>query len=200
MARFDNTHSRVVAWAKVTLPLLALAILSTLFIVAREIDPDASIPFAELDVEELAREQRVGEPRFTTVTGDGAALSFAAQTARPDANDPDILNGEMLDASIQTNDGLSYHMKATAGVIDGTAKMAELGGGVIFSSSNGYEVTTDRIAATLDIATVETIGTVLATGPLGQFEAGKMTLTQGDDGDYLLVFNEGVKLVYTPQN
>ena len=38
MARADR-HTRVVGWLKVALPLAALAILSTLFLVARRIDP-----------------------------------------------------------------------------------------------------------------------------------------------------------------
>ncbi len=53
MATYDNTYSRVVAWLKILLPLLALAILSTLFLVARTIDPAQNIPYADVDIDEL---------------------------------------------------------------------------------------------------------------------------------------------------
>ena len=46
MARLD-LHSRLVTWAKVALPLAALAILSTLFLLADRIDPTAAIPYAD---------------------------------------------------------------------------------------------------------------------------------------------------------
>ena len=39
--------------------LSALAILSTLFLVADQIDPEDALPFAEVDVEDLAREPRM---------------------------------------------------------------------------------------------------------------------------------------------
>ena len=38
MAIPDNLHSRMVFWLKILLPILALAILSTLFLFSRRID------------------------------------------------------------------------------------------------------------------------------------------------------------------
>ena len=48
MAARDNVHSRVVFWLKIILPLLALAILSTLFLFSRRIDTDQALPYAEV--------------------------------------------------------------------------------------------------------------------------------------------------------
>ena len=45
MAATDR-YSRLVFRLKVALPLVALAILSTLFFVAESLDPDAAIPYA----------------------------------------------------------------------------------------------------------------------------------------------------------
>jgi len=77
----DNTYSRVVAWAKVLLPLLALALLSTLFLVARTVDPAQKLPFADIDVDAIAREQRIGAPKFNGVTKEGTAISLSADSA-----------------------------------------------------------------------------------------------------------------------
>ena len=71
MARAD-THTRVVGWLKVALPLAALAILSTLFLVARRIDPEAALRGTN------AKFTR----RFRAIE---AAL--AAQGKRPEASD-----------------------------------------------------------------------------------------------------------------
>jgi lipopolysaccharide export system protein LptC len=49
MARAD-AHTRVVGWLKVALPLIALALLATLFLLADRIDPDDALPYAEVDV------------------------------------------------------------------------------------------------------------------------------------------------------
>jgi len=67
MAACDNTYSRVVAWLRIALPLLALAILSTLFLLARTIDPAQNLPYADIDIDELTREQRIGNPQFAAV-------------------------------------------------------------------------------------------------------------------------------------
>ena len=77
MARAD-THTRVVGWLKVALPLMALAVLSTLFLVADQIDPEDALPYAEVDVEDLAREPRMTMPSYAGITTDGAALSLTA--------------------------------------------------------------------------------------------------------------------------
>ncbi|MGB4909398.1 MAG: hypothetical protein WBP15_12770, partial [Tabrizicola sp.] len=84
MARVDR-HTRLVGWLKVALPLTALAILSTLFLVARRIDPEAALPYAEVDVEDLAREPRMTAPTYAGTTEDGAALTLSADEARPEA-------------------------------------------------------------------------------------------------------------------
>ena len=77
MARAD-AHTRVVTWLKIALPLAALAILSTLFLLADKIDPEDALPYAEVDVEDLAREPRMTLPSYAGTTSDGAALSLTA--------------------------------------------------------------------------------------------------------------------------
>ena len=87
MARADF-HSRLVGWLKVVLPLAALAILSTLFLLADLIDPTAAIPYAEVDVEDLARDPRWGRTEETygedphLVSQMGAAAMVAVPTTR----------------------------------------------------------------------------------------------------------------------
>ena len=68
---------------KVALPLTALAILSTLFLIARKIDPDAALPYAEVDIADRLREPRMTAPAFSGVTRDGAAITVTAAEARP---------------------------------------------------------------------------------------------------------------------
>ena len=88
MASHDNTYSRLIAWLKVLLPVLALVLLSTMFLIARTIDPNRALAYAKVNLDNLTRSQRVSAPRFSGVTEDGAALSFSASTAEPDPDDP----------------------------------------------------------------------------------------------------------------
>lgn len=206
MRRRDNPYSRFVAWAKIVLPLAALALLSTVFLLARNIDPTQAIPFAEIDVEELAREQRISAPNYAGVTEDGAAISVTASTARPDPDSPDRVDATDLEAELITATGARYQLSSQRGEIDSGADMAYLQGGVVVTTSSGYRITSDAMSTSLSRTLLESEGPVQADGPAGRLDAGSMSLAplpdaEGDDSaNHLLVFNKGVKLVYTPSD
>ena len=206
MRRRDNPYSRFVAWAKIVLPLAALALLSTVFLLARNIDPTQAIPFAEIDVEELAREQRISAPNYAGVTADGAAISVTASTARPDPDSPERVDATDLEAELITATGARYQLSSQRGEIDSGADMAYLQGGVVVTTSSGYRITSDAMSTSLSRTLLESEGPVQADGPAGRLDAGSMSLAplpdaEGDDStNHLLVFNKGVKLVYTPSD
>ena len=116
-----NRRSVIVAWLRVLLPLGALAILSTLFLLSRRPDPDAAIPYASVDAEELARHPRVTAPSYAGVTADGAALTLTAESVTPAGRDPEqggSASGLRLDW--RGADGLTAEL---------TAPQAEIGKG-----------------------------------------------------------------------
>ena len=196
MAAHDNIHSRLVAWLKVILPLAALALLSTLFLVSRGTPPEDALPYSEVDVEELAREPRLTAPRYAGVTQDGAALSVTAEVARPDAAGG--ASATALTARLETPDGVTTDIAASDGQLDAAAGLLTLTGDVRVTASSGYAITTGEMTAALDRTLLTAPGTVAATAPMGRIDAGAMQMTsQGDD--YVLVFNGGVKLVYEPK-
>ncbi len=193
-------YSRFVAWAKVVLPLVALALLATLFLIARRIDPDAAIPFAEVDVEQYAREARIGAPEFSGVTADGTVVSLSADLARPDPAMPSRMLADGLSARLEIPDGSTVMLEAATGAVDGVARSITLGGGVTIATSTGYRIETTDLAADMGETGLRADGAVVASGPPGRLEAGAMALTRAADaeGEYLLVFSGGVKLVYDP--
>ena len=198
MARAD-AHTRIVGWLKVALPLLALAILSTLFLVADRIDPEDALPYAEVDVEDRAREPRMTAPSYAGTTSDGAALTLTAEEARPGTQDsPAKARGLRLD--LTTPDGATTELRAATAVMDQAARLLVLSGGVTVTTGTGYRLETPEVAARLDRTGLESRGEVTATGPVGQIRADGMRLDQDNQtpGAYLLVFNGGVRLVYRP--
>ena len=70
----DNLHSRLVAILKVTLPLLALVILSTLFLISRKINPEDAIPYADVDIEDRLRDPKMTGASLSGMTPDGLSL------------------------------------------------------------------------------------------------------------------------------
>ena len=198
MARVDR-HTRVVGWLKVVLPLTALAILSTLFLVARRIDPEAALPYAEVDVEDLAREPRMSAPTYAGTTEDGSALTLSADEARP-ASEGSPAQAAGLRLDLATPDGGRTELLAADARMDDTAREVVLSGGVALTTSTGYRLETEEIAAKLDRTGLESRAPVRATGPAGEITADGMSLSQDNrtPGDYVLVFKGSVRLVYQP--
>ncbi|RHZ99847.1 hypothetical protein D1122_07120 [Cereibacter sphaeroides] len=199
--RPDNLHSRLVSWLKVVLPLAALAILSTLFLVARTINPDDAIPYADVDVADRVREPRITAPTWAGITSDGAALSIEAAAARPGQAPGEEGRAAALRARIDTPDGASATMAAETGALDSDARLLRLGGGVEVTTSTGYHLTTEAVTADLDATDVRSDSALDATGPLGRIEAGSMRLTEDPEaaGSYVLTFGNRVKLIYDPK-
>lgn len=194
-----DRHTRVVGWLKVALPLLALGILATLFLLSDQINPDEALPYAEVDVVDRAREPRMTAPTYAGTTTDGASLTLTADEARPaTAESPANAQGVILE--LDTPDGSRTDLRARTAEIDRAAQQLVLSGGVTVTTQTGYRLDTPEVLARLDRSGLESRGAVTATGPVGDLEAGGMVLTQDlqSPGSYVLVFNQGVRLVYRP--
>jgi lipopolysaccharide export system protein LptC len=196
----DNAYTRFITLAKIGLPLAALALLSTLFLISRNIEPTETLPYSSVDVEELVREPRVTAPNYSGVTADGTAIAVQAETARPDPENPDRASAEVLTARLDFADGSAADITSAEGAVDTDAGLAYLEGGVVIDTSTGYHITTEALTTALERTSVVTESTVEATGPLGRLTAGRMQIDEDEEapGQYVLVFKDGVKLVYEP--
>ncbi|WP_175501287.1 LPS export ABC transporter periplasmic protein LptC [Poseidonocella pacifica] len=193
-------YSRFVAWAKILLPLASLALLSTVFLVARQADPAKSIPFAKTDVEALAREPRVTAPLYAAVTRDGATITVSADTATPDPASEDQATARKVWARIQTSEGIEYNAVAEEGRIEGN-EIAILRGNVDITTSLGYRLRTEEMTAELGMTRLTTRAEVDADGPLGEINAGRMEVrTEDVTNASVMVFKDGVRLIYRPSS
>ncbi|MFT3690642.1 LPS export ABC transporter periplasmic protein LptC [Paenirhodobacter sp.] len=196
---YDNRHSRLVALAKLVLPLAALALLSTLFLVSERVDPSLASLYADVDVDELAREQRIGTPQFAGMTEDGAAVMVRASAALPDVDATGATARDMV-ARIEAKDGLSADIIAKTGRIDPAGGQVLLSGGVAMQTSTGYRMHTPEMTLRTDRSRVTAPAKVRAEAPFGTIDAGAMELSRPSaETPYDLAFKDGVKLIYQPQ-
>ena len=200
--RADNRYSRFVGWVKILLPVAALGLLSSLFLLARNPAHDGTLPFSEVELEELARGQGIRGPHYTGVTKDGQAISLMADKALPRLSDRRVIDAEAIRAEIETQDAGQVRVAAAAAVIDTGAGRADLSGGVVVETGAGHRMETDALTAALDGTGMETDARTLVTAPGLRIEAGGMELRAqpgGTDGA-IVVFKSGVNLIYTPQS
>jgi lipopolysaccharide export system protein LptC len=191
-------YSRLIAWLKILLPLGALALLSTIFLYSRGPDPIATIPFLTGGADPTLTEQ-IGSPFYAGTTENGQGLTLAARQAR--FSDPDNagLIADDLRAVIDIRDGNRIVIDATVGQMDEGDRL-RLRDGVVLDSSSGYTVRTDGLDAEIDRVAIESTSDVEAVGPGLTLSAGKLRVEENaTTQDIQLLFTDGVKLIYIPQ-
>ncbi len=193
----DNRYSRFVGAAKIVFPLLALGFLSTIFLFSRTLDPSAAIPFSNIDIEQIAKEQRLASPKFSGVTSDGSAISVEAESARPDLLNPRRLSATKVTAQIKTLADDIYNVRSDTARFDGTSDDLSLSGNVVITSSSGYTLSTESLVANLETTGFLAETEIKGTAPKGTITAGRMELVVRD-GAQVLLFTNGVKLIYEP--
>ncbi|ASM73862.1 MULTISPECIES: LPS export ABC transporter periplasmic protein LptC [Roseobacteraceae] len=191
-------YSKLVATLKVLLPLAALALLSTLFLLSRTVDPVSTIPFAEEEVQTRMKGQQITGPFFSGATEAGDSLSFAAGKLTTGADQ----RNEATDvtAKVDLAGGTRIDLVADTARLDLPASQMDLSGHVVITTSTGYTITSDVLKANLETATLTSPGQVQAASGIGDLTAGQMVLSSSrSNGPAQLIFTNGVKLVYDPK-
>ncbi len=195
-----DRYSRMVAWLKVLFPLMALALLSTLFLLSRAIDPGASIPFADKEIQERLRDQQVTGPFFSGTTADGDLISFSAEKLTTPQGQLGANQAIEVRAELDLADGALIRLQASNASFDMVGNRVDLSGDVVITTSTGYRVVSDNLTARMSELDVRSPGPVEAVSPLGKLNAGAMTLSAPKPGDPAqLIFTNGVKLIYNPK-
>ena len=200
MARADNTYSRIVAGMKILLPLAALGLLSTLFLISRTIDPSKSVPLAPIDLEQRAQTLGVTRPTFAGLSERGDEIAMRADVAWPERGALHRLLAERVTGEIGLADGGQLRLRSATARVDQTAMTVMLEGAVHINTTTGYEIDTERLDTRLDALYAESPVPVTATGPIGDLDAGRMILRESPaSGDAELLFSGGVRLIYRPK-
>ncbi len=196
----ESVHSSIVAGLKVVLPLTALGLLSTVFLLSRSVTEDPDLTFLG-DASEIPDSDSVTAPYYTGSTPEGHAVLVTADRARPIPEDPAGVMADRLDAAFDLTDGSRIHITAEAAAVNEPADRLDLTGDVVIDSSAGYVVRTEALQSALRSVTADAPGGVTATGPIGDLTAGEFRIREaGTEGAVQLFFTKGVKLVYHPAN
>lgn len=190
-------RSRIVAWLRVILPLSALGLLSVLFLLGRGPEPDATIPYATVDPQDLAERQAITNPTYTGVTSSGAQLTISGNEAVPgsERGDGSLSNVRM---TLRAADGRAADVTAgTAQFVDGIATLSD---GVRLTTADGWVVTAPEFRALTGEGVVSADRQVDVRAPFGDLTAGAMELRPQSPGkaDHVLDLKGGVRLIYRP--
>lgn len=198
MARGGDTYSSVIAWLKILLPMVALGLLSTLFLLSRSTDRTAELPFSEGGP---AGEEQVAAPYYAGTTPRGDSVTARATRARPMGAAEGDLEAEQFSAIMDMADGSRITLESATATLNEAARSALLRGRVRITSSTGYVIETEAMRTAIDGIEAETLAPVSGSGPAGSFTAGKLRILPAAEGeDVQLLFTEGVNLIYDPKH
>jgi len=201
-ARSDLWYARLVTTAKITLPLTSLAILSSLFLFAKPPKMAGSSFLNSADLSDYAQHERISRPRFAGMTPNGTAIQISAEIGAPVGNGPKFKTEDLI-ANIDTPKDVNVRVVAKYGIVDSMNMVAELSGGTSLVTTSGWRAETEGLDFALDKIDVTSRGAIRAEGPIGLLQAGSMTLRSSPDSpkdapELVLIFQGGVKLIYTP--
>lgn len=195
MKTAGGAYSQLIRLAQILLPLTALSILATLFLLANNPSEEGEIPYA--DVEAIARENRLSRPSYSGVTRGGETVTARARVAQPEGEGA---VADHLGARIETASGEIVDIAAGAGHFSPETGAVRFTGLARVESSTGYRMETGGLTLTLDTGHAISDGTVEIRAPFGRVEAGQMEIIPGADGKaQRLVFQNGVRLLYKPK-
>ena len=194
----NDAYSQFVSWAKVVLPLSAIVLLSTLFLIARNVGDTSQIPYA--DIEEIARQPRLSAPKMVGMSETGGTYTIEADVARQDPDTDNGLIAEAIVVNMTTIDGIETTVSAGIGKLDSNAKVVTLDNLARVTTSDGYLMETRGLVTSLTDGSLETTDPLEVRAPYGSLTAGRLTITPDSDEPQLIVFNNGVRLIYQPQS
>jgi lipopolysaccharide export system protein LptC len=199
VARDFDLYSKAVSWLKLALPIVGLAILSMLFLFARE----TRIEKRDLPDDLLSPDgavETVSNPDYSGVTEDGSSVSVIAKTAWPKPDTSGRIEASDLTARFDLKDGERVDVRADAGTLEPDGNILALRGAVVVKTASGWTMETETLDAWLDWTRMKSVSEVHTVGPIGTLDGGEMLIHRDTtpDGTYLMEFDGGVHLVYRP--
>lgn len=197
-----DLRSRVVAILKVGLPLVALALLSTLFLMHSDDGfQGGGISFTHGDMEALGEGLSVDNPILTGTSANNDRFRFTADRVIPDAAPPTRADMTRLAGDIELARGTRINLSAPTGAFDITNQRIALTGPVLIDTSDGYHMNAETMDIDLAQGVLEARQDVETKGPIGTITSGTLRIEPKNpesDDTRLISFGNGVRLIYLP--
>jgi len=180
------------------LPILALGMLSTIFLFSGKVDVTQSLPYAKLNIAEIVREQRITKPYFSGVSYNDTEITLSAAYASSDTQNADILNITDLSIILTSKHAKTVRITAGLGTLDATKQKVTVSKDVYLTAMPDFWLKTNSLTVDLQqgVATADTM--FQSVTALGTINAGNM-IVKTITNDQQIIFTNGVRLIYYPK-
>jgi lipopolysaccharide export system protein LptC len=195
-------RSRVVTILKVGLPLVALGMLSALFLIQTDDSlPGGGLVFTKGDMDALGEGLSVSNPVLTGTSQNDDRFRFTADRVVPDAAPPTRADLTNVAGTIDLDRGASIDLTAPTAALDLQTQRIALDGPIHITTSDGYDMRARDMNIDLAKGVLEATESVESRGPLGNISSGSLRVepnTPGDATARLFSFGNGVRVLYVP--
>ena len=185
-----SRHDRLVRYAKLGLPLIAVLFLLILAIAPFDRQGDVSFILDKKEVDKAAERMRIESARYSGEDNRGNKFEISARRALQQNSDQPIVQIEGMTARLALAQG-PLVIAANQGRYDLDTHMVSVPGAVRVVGPDGYRLETRDVEVDLKQRTMRSTGRATGAMRLGRFEAGNLS---ADLGERKVVLAGGARL------
>ena len=196
-------YTRLITITKVVLPLIAIGLLGTVFLVTNDEAQEGGFTFTKADLNSLESGMRIDKPRMFGSNPNGDLYNFVADALLPDSLTPSLVEAQQISGEIKYQTGGNIQLSAQKAEFMLEGNQIRLSGGMLAVMSDGARVTGEGLLAELDTGKLTSNGSVSVTSPLGSIQAGNFRVEligEGDEEKQMIWFENGVMLSFRPES
>ena len=196
-------YSRFVTITKVVLPLIAIGLLGTVFLITNDDSLEGGFSFSQSDLNALESGLRIDKPRMFGSNPKGDLYNFVADTLLPDSLTPSLIEAQNISGEINYQSGEVIQLSAGKAEFMLEGNQLRLSEGMLVVMSDGSRIVGNGLLAELDTGKITGAGAITATGPLGDIQAGNFRVGyvgKEDEEKPMIWFENGVMLSFKPES
>ena len=196
MAMQHHTYSRLIGFLKISLPLMALAVLGTVFLITTDDGFDPGFTFSQAEFDALESGSFLDNPQINGKTENGDIFSLTAARIEPETREMLVIFASGLVSTFDFATGNSAKIIADKAEIHPVDQLLVFPDGARIITSDGYDGTLKTLTANLETGNIFGEG-ISADGPLGQVSADFFQISSvgaGNSENRVLSFEKSVRV------
>lgn len=199
----EDNYSRLIKITKITLPGIALIILSVLFLLPDKRTTIQAFDNIDKSLLKIVQKAGIDKPSFRGTLASGSNLELYANEIVPKDKKNNVIEINKITARLELDPKVGATAYATKGLINIEQQTAEMVGKVNVEGFNDITVEASDLKVFYDKAIAKTHQPVLMLGNFGMIRAGAAEFSdksKKSEIGYVLLFSDGVKMLYNMGN